>query len=588
MVEPPAESRGPLYFDVRGNKGVLIGDHNTVNFVDKQILAVVSGPVAENEAWLAALEALIGAEADVNAAKAAFDATRGDFRVRFSAAVEALIKPLVKPEVFIDIPQEPERLTRSELEELVRPAEVVFSRSRPSKSELLSHLDGVKRRQENRPAWVPRVHPDGSAAVPAPAASSTEEDDWALRTDVVTSFPELDEVAVEVLDCYEGRPECERMPGGVGELELVLHSLLGVGGGEAPSGDVLIDDLANEALVPEDLCWWPRDPQHRRRASEDPGVAAELLATVATIGGVAIEDNSPDGMELAAEALAAAGDWRYSRRWRLDGWDSGDMGPFLATAQAAVAGWATLGESGLLVYVYGGGFNGVEGLSGAPLPLHSYLLCITRSSASDDAIGIVHRLGFACPGEYWCHRGGCGEPASMELDGDLLPVVTAGQTADLAIGDSGRVWDDYRRLYGTGSVFVDEAETVLDCARNFLSRMGWEDLGRSEWEGGMEEILVRHKRTCLLVDYDPVTRQVRLRDGKQEFELLVEMAEEYEEIPVPEDVDVDSWPGEPRQISLVGLHPHADGRLHGPQSHDLVERQLLMFLCGAGVSVAQA
>lgn len=62
MVEPPAESRGPLYFDVRGNKGVLIGDHNTVNVVDKQILAVVSGPVAENEAWLAALEALVGTE----------------------------------------------------------------------------------------------------------------------------------------------------------------------------------------------------------------------------------------------------------------------------------------------------------------------------------------------------------------------------------------------------------------------------------------------------------------------------------------------------------------------------------------------
>ncbi|MEV6828716.1 hypothetical protein [Amycolatopsis sp. NPDC051102] len=578
MVLLPDESHASWFLDVHGNKGVLIGDHNTVNFVEVQGpgLAVMTGPVAENEAWLSTLEALVGAEADIESAKVAFETTRGVFGARFTAAVEALIKPLVKPEVFIDIPPVPESLTRGELETLVRSAEVVFSRPRPSKSELLSHLDAVKRRQDNRPEWVPRLHPDGSAAAPTLAVRSSEEF-WALRAAVVTSFPEFDEVAVEVFESYEGRPEHKMMPGGVGELELVLHALLGVGGGEAPSGDVLIDDMANAALVPDDVCWWPRDPQRRRRASQDPGVAAEMLATVPTVGGVVVEDNSALGVELVAKALAGAGDWRYSRRWRLDGWDPGDLGPFLATAQAAVAGWAKAEQSGLLVYVYGGGFNGVDGLSGTPLPLHSYLLCITRSSASDDTIGAVHRLGFACPGDHWCRRGGCGEPASTELDGDLLSVVAAGQSADLAIGDSGPLWDDYRRLYGTGSEFADGPETVLDCAEMLLSHTGWKELERSEWEGGLEELLVRRGRTCLLVEYDPVTRQVRLRDGKQPFEMLVEMAEDYE-IPPPDDEDVEPWPGKPRQVSLIGLHPHADGRLHGPESAELARKQLSIFL----------
>ncbi|HEY3471297.1 MAG TPA: hypothetical protein VGL47_39610 [Amycolatopsis sp.] len=66
------EPQATWYLDVHGNKGVLIGDHNTVNFVETQapVLAVMSGPVAENEAWLAMFEALAGAEADIGSAKA--------------------------------------------------------------------------------------------------------------------------------------------------------------------------------------------------------------------------------------------------------------------------------------------------------------------------------------------------------------------------------------------------------------------------------------------------------------------------------------------------------------------------------------
>jgi hypothetical protein len=66
-------------------------------------------------------------------ARIAFETTRGDFGARFAAAIEAQIVPLAKPEVVIDIPDRPEDLTKRELEDLVRPAEVGFLKSYPAK-----------------------------------------------------------------------------------------------------------------------------------------------------------------------------------------------------------------------------------------------------------------------------------------------------------------------------------------------------------------------------------------------------------------------------------------------------------------------
>jgi hypothetical protein len=131
------------------------------------------GPAAENDLFLVMLTTLAGADVDVEPARIAFETTRGDFAARFAAAIEAQIARLAKPEVVIDIPDRPEDLTKKGLEELVRPAEVGFLKSYPTKTDLLDHLQLIKRRQERRPAWVPTVDRTGRP-IPAgePAAGA--------------------------------------------------------------------------------------------------------------------------------------------------------------------------------------------------------------------------------------------------------------------------------------------------------------------------------------------------------------------------------------------------------------------------------
>jgi hypothetical protein len=133
-----------------------------------------------------------------------------------------------------------------------------------------------------------------------------------------------------------------------------------------------------------------------------------------------------------ATALESAGDWRHSPRWLLDAWDPGDDASTLATARAAIAGWADEGRSGLIVYVYGGALHGTEGLIGVPGPLHSYLLCVSRSADGADTVDTVdtaHRVILSCPGENWCHRGGCPEAGFLEAPRcshrSLLPGMPA-------------------------------------------------------------------------------------------------------------------------------------------------------------------
>jgi hypothetical protein len=52
----------------------------------------------------------------------------------FAAAIGAQVAPPAKPEVVTDAPDRPEELTKKELEELVRPADVGFLKSYPTAS----------------------------------------------------------------------------------------------------------------------------------------------------------------------------------------------------------------------------------------------------------------------------------------------------------------------------------------------------------------------------------------------------------------------------------------------------------------------
>ena len=157
-------------------------------------------------------------------------------------------------------------------------------------------------------------------------------------------------------------------------------------------------------------------------------MAGELLATSATLGGRPVVDDTPDVFETIAVALAHSGDWRYSSQWRLESWEPGDDTVTLTTARTAMAGWADGIRSGIVVYIYGGAMQAEEGQLGVPSPLHSYLLAVTRAADGTDAVAAVHRVVLSCPGEYWCHRGGCATSDFPEAATLLASIAATAET----------------------------------------------------------------------------------------------------------------------------------------------------------------
>ena len=555
-------------------------------------------PASENDLYSAMLATLAGADVNTEPARIAFETTRGDFAARFAAAIQAQLALLAKPEVVIDVPEHPEMLTRAELAELIEPAVAGFLRSQPSKAELLAETERIRRRQERRPGWIPTVDRDGRP-IPQPVGA---EDELPLTCSTAESFPELGEVPIQLPTDGDDRPEVPMLRGGIGELEVVLHTVLGTAGAEGVLGDVWLDTAANEALVPDDACWWPRDRGEPVPAAQDPGVAAELLATSPTLGGVPVTE---DSLPAVVQAIAAAGDWRLSRRWRLAAWEPSEDAEILVTARAALAGWAHETGSGLILHVSGGAFHAHDGLSGYPWPLHSFLLCVARSGDGTDRIDSVHRLTLSCPGTVWCHRGGCDEQAVPELGWLLAPLAEAGQTAS-AVADQGKLADAYQRLYGAAG-FTEDADAVLDVVNSVLDGAGWTELERSTWEGGLEEALFRRAEHCLMAQYDPVTRRLRLADGKAGLELSVDvLAQEGvitgDEVDVSEAV-IEQWGADrlaaardllrgamdelPHHVesTVLGLHPLADGGLHGPESFTLATKQVSALLRAMGNSI---
>jgi hypothetical protein len=570
------------------------------------------GTSVTNEILLSILPMLAGDDVDLQHAEEAFNTTRGGFRAKLTAAVEVRLAELAEPEVFIDIPDQPEQLRKADLEKLVRPA-VVFLRSSPSKGELLDELARIRHRQAQRPAWIPRTDPDGNPQSP-PAADSTDNGREPDRPLPVMALPELGEITVLLPSAGDERPELAMSPGGVGEWESTLYAVLGFVGEDQPPPVITLDAAANEALVPDQVRWWSTEPPKPLPGAQDPGVASELLATSPTLGGLQVADNTTDAYETVIDALTFAGDWRYSPRWLLNSWVPGDDTHALTVARAAVAGWADDQRSGVIMYVYGGALYGDDGMVGAPGPLHSYLLAATRSTDGTDTVDTVHRVTWSCPGEDWCHRGGCPDVDHLELAALFTPIVTAGLVADQAIAEDGHWGLTYEQSYGDceGSDFTDR---VLELATAALSSAGWVELEESTWEGGLEQVLLRRDRYCLLVAYDPVTRQLQLADGKAELELTLQsLAEDgllvgeegHERIDLTA-ATADQWNADliaavddllqerldeaphlasPSQATILGLHPHADGTLRAPHATTLADRQLNALLDASGLLTA--
>ncbi|WP_189160580.1 hypothetical protein [Lentzea pudingi] len=519
--------------------------------------------------------------------------TEGDFRAKFTAAVEARMAKLASPEAFIELPDDPDQLRKADLERLVRPAAHGFLRSNPNKDELLDQVARIRRRQDRRPAWIPRIDRDGNP-IPTEQNSHDDIESEPDRQLVIAALPELGEVTVQLPKSWDDRPELPMAPGGIGEWESALFALLGVAGEDSPASTIAINAKGNESLVPNEVRGWPTESTQSASAAEDPGVASELLATSPVLGGLPVVDDGPEARDVIADALMSAGDWRYGPRWLLETWAAGDDIATMSVARAAIAGWADEDCSGLLVYVYGGALHRREGLLGTPVPLHSYLLAVTRSPEGTDTIDAVHRIAWSCPGELWCHRGGCPEVDFFEAAALLAPIVAAGHAAAATEGD----WaESHRLLYGDGDG-PDYPDNVLEHLAIVLSAVGWVELMESAWEGGIEELLLRRGEHCLAASHDPVMRQIMLIDGKNELEWSLEMLAD-DGVLTDGKLDIDAagerWDTEllaaaddllhgritkmprlasPVQVTVVGLHPHADGTLRGPFSADLAQLQL--------------
>ncbi|MCP2257444.1 hypothetical protein LX15_001129 [Streptoalloteichus tenebrarius] len=210
----------------------------------------MSNSFTRNNLLLSMVSTLVGDDADLEPARKAFEETRGDFRARFTAAVEARMAQLVAPEVFIEVPEHPEQLSKSALEELVRPAADASLRSYPTKGELLDQLARIQRRQQERPAWIPRIDRDDNPVSP-PLDTGREPD----RPLVVAALAEVGEVTVQLPTGEQDRPELAIRPGGIGEWEAALHTMLGLVGRGSPASTITLDAAANEALVPDEMRW---------------------------------------------------------------------------------------------------------------------------------------------------------------------------------------------------------------------------------------------------------------------------------------------------------------------------------------------
>src|SRR5690348_17337236 len=106
----------------------------------------VTEPYGMNGLLPAYGDLLYNVQADAHAAEQAFNSTHGPFLERITAAINALLRPHLKPEKFIEIPENPEQMTRGDLDTLVRPLADGFLRSQPTKEELLSELRQIARR----------------------------------------------------------------------------------------------------------------------------------------------------------------------------------------------------------------------------------------------------------------------------------------------------------------------------------------------------------------------------------------------------------------------------------------------------------
>lgn len=225
-------------------------------------------PYATNGLCLAFAGMLYGEEADADAAEQAFNSTDGTFLERITAAINALLRHHLKPERFIEIPENPELMARADLDALVRLVAEGFLRSQPTKDELLSQLQQIARRQASRPSWMPRTD-DSPSADNGPEAS----EEFSRPVSVTLSgFPELGEVTIAA-PAYYGDVMYDADSKHPAVLQITLLTVFGATDASAAGRTIRGEWDALDALVPAERRWWlpPEMTPTPRAAAEDAG-----------------------------------------------------------------------------------------------------------------------------------------------------------------------------------------------------------------------------------------------------------------------------------------------------------------------------
>jgi hypothetical protein len=353
----------------------------------------VEMPFLHNELLLHTMEVFTGERVDLDAAEKAFSGTRGDFRARLTAALQAVTVAQLTPERFIEIPADPESLSKAELRALVEP-NAGFIRSSASKAELVEALGSIRYRQEGRPLWMPRT-PD-SVGRPAEGGDAAKDGSWPAFARVpiaLTGLPELGQVDAEVPAWY-GEPVYAPDALTATAVQLALLTALGIGPDPSTDQTVAVQDPLPSPFGSA-LDGIEADTGALLSAADGHAAVIELLATTATLGGVPVSDE--DGESAALAVLANPGDWWHSPAIVLD-----RPSPFgdetrRTIARCSAAGWTDADSRATGFVVLAGAIAAdSEGMVGAGCSdLHRFMLWWELPGASepevDSAVGA--RLG---------------------------------------------------------------------------------------------------------------------------------------------------------------------------------------------------
>ncbi len=473
-----------------------------------------------NGLLLAFADLLHNDQADADAAEQAFNSAHGPFLERITAAINALLRPHLKPEKFIEIPENPQRMTRSDLDKLVRPVAEGFLRSQPTKEELLYELRQIARRQVSRPSWMPRTE-DSARVIDDEEASDESSQLVPMR---LSGFPELGEVTIKAPAVY-GDPMYSADGNQPALLQMALLTVFGAAIPDAAGRTVRGDGTALDALVPAENRWWTPSETTLTpgSAADDPGIAVEVLATTECLGGLQVQDlEGPNASTLAAGVLLSTGSWKHGPLIVVDGSRPSDDSRIRSLARASFAGWADDTNQGFAMAVVSEGWDDDASVYPLGHRLHSYVLWWTapQAGATQD-FGTLRRVVLYCPGEETCQRGGCDTTLDDELLAAVgLVAVEAGVTASIA-ANADWAADAYRAA-SLGTI-DDEPEEVLSVATQPLLAAGWEEISSSSSDLGDVEVLLSRQGQVPTAAYSPLTREITFGDGRQELDFLCEI-----------------------------------------------------------------